>query len=192
MPRPTRRKTKSITACETCYERKTRCELVTELGCHRCQVLRINCSLGQATTLIEGTAATPTRSGPGATLTSGDLTDAQILADLRDRVIQMQTQLHDLSRPASSSRLDGGTISRTSLDHTPPAEPSVSLEIDPQIDASTPMAGLQRVGPAVPLDRCTVSELINDALGIRFDVKIKDPISSGILSEADYRRVWQR
>ena len=197
MPRPTRRKTKSVTACETCYERKTRCELVTELGCHRCQVLRITCSLrpdrGSLEGIISARNATVTAGTRlGLTTTSSNLTEAQVLADLRDRVIQMQTQLNDLSRQGSASRRDSRTTSGIPIDPAASAEQSSALEIDLELDASTPMAGLQRVGAAVSLERCTVSGLINEALGITFDARMKGPVSSGILSEVEYHRVWQR
>jgi hypothetical protein len=51
----TRRKkrTKTSIACEACQTRKSRCELVTQRGCHRCAVLGTVCSLvgsGRAST----------------------------------------------------------------------------------------------------------------------------------------------
>jgi hypothetical protein len=40
-----RRRIRHSVACEACKVRKSRCELVTAAGCHRCSVLRTPCSL---------------------------------------------------------------------------------------------------------------------------------------------------
>jgi hypothetical protein len=39
------KRSKISNACDACQRRKSRCELVTDSGCHRCRVLRTQCSL---------------------------------------------------------------------------------------------------------------------------------------------------
>lgn len=46
-PSSKRRRIRHSVACEACKVRKSRCELVTAAGCHRCSVLRTHCSLAR-------------------------------------------------------------------------------------------------------------------------------------------------
>jgi len=48
-----------VTACTQCVKRKSRCELVTDAGCHRCVVLQTDCSLRGSNI---GTSSTPAAS----------------------------------------------------------------------------------------------------------------------------------
>ena len=50
-----RKRTKCLAACESCQIRKSRCDLLTARGCHRCSVLGIECSLN----LIVGVGSGP-------------------------------------------------------------------------------------------------------------------------------------
>lgn len=46
-PAAKRKRTKVSNACQQCQSRKSRCELVTASGCHRCRVLGTDCSLAR-------------------------------------------------------------------------------------------------------------------------------------------------
>jgi hypothetical protein len=55
-----RRRIRHSVACDACKVRKSRCELVTAAGCHRCSVLRTPCSLTvTGTTSDKGSTSTP-------------------------------------------------------------------------------------------------------------------------------------
>ena len=55
-----RRRIRHSVACDACKVRKSRCELVTAAGCHRCSVLRTPCSLTiTGSTSDKGSTSTP-------------------------------------------------------------------------------------------------------------------------------------
>lgn len=77
-----------VTACTQCVKRKSRCELVTEAGCHRCVVLQTDCSL-RGTVPIAG----PSRST--AQSVAGDSPET-IGSELNSRLERIEDRLDKL------------------------------------------------------------------------------------------------
>jgi hypothetical protein len=67
-----RKRTKTSSACEACQHRKSRCELVTNAGCHRCVTLGTPCSFRESSNSdpLEPTPDRGYSEGPGRTISA--------------------------------------------------------------------------------------------------------------------------
>jgi hypothetical protein len=77
-----------VTACSQCVKRKSRCELVTEAGCHRCVVLQTDCSL-------RGTVPIAGPSYSSAQSVSGESPE-QVGSELQARLERIEDRLDRL------------------------------------------------------------------------------------------------
>jgi hypothetical protein len=103
---PPRKKSKVVTACTQCVKRKSRCELVTEAGCHRCVVLQTDCSLRgsnigigstPAASFVYGGAALPPsgRESPDRDRLGGEFhSRLDRIEDRLDQLLDSRPQLH--------------------------------------------------------------------------------------------------
>lgn len=104
--------TKVAKACSACRRRKTRCEFITENGCHRCQLLKTPCSLA---TEFRADHSVPNRYTPYPTQSQAERASRiyPALAPISHHSISTGTGFQDLSAFAGRH---GGTSGQSDSD----------------------------------------------------------------------------
>lgn len=161
---PARGKRKKLsTACDACQKRKSRCEMVTSKGCHRCRTLGTICSRAggeEARRDPHADGFTGRSRSPSAVQAS-----SSALEDLQTRTRRMEGMLSVLLRqsgaahaPASHTILPGRTV----------------------------LSSEEVVGPN---NQSSVG-LANRALNLRRMSYMRDPIALGLISDERWQMVY--
>lgn len=127
------KRSKISNACDACQRRKSRCELVNEMGCHRCRILRTRCSLaGQSIPAQSAEASPPPVHSQGAG--HGDLPLAldrltATIEGLTQRMAAGGESLRSIGRPIGFERNPGSRApgERSSSSHPLQGHTRVSL-----------------------------------------------------------------
>ncbi|KIR51584.1 hypothetical protein I315_06068 [Cryptococcus gattii Ru294] len=164
-PRP-RKRTKPSTACVACQHRKSRCEMLTPEGCHRCRTLRTRCSFILPTASISAPEGCTSRgqSAISVSLEQGQgtgLEENDILRQLDERTKRIE-----------------GLLRRETGARQPPV---IKKDEGLRVERLQPVAG--SVGAAVHLA---------SALCVRSGWTWIDPVESGLLSGDAFEKAHAR
>lgn len=164
-PRP-RKRTKPSTACVACQHRKSRCEMLTPEGCHRCRTLRTRCSFTFPTASISAPEGCTSRGQSAISVSLGQgqgvgLEGNDILRQLDERTKRIE-----------------GLLRRETGARQPPV---IRKDEGLRVERLQPVAG--SVGAAVHLA---------SALCVRSGWTWIDPVESGVLSGDAFEKAHAR
>jgi hypothetical protein len=174
------------TACTQCAKRKTRCDLVTEAGCHRCQVLRTDCSLKQEEVAPVPFTSTTARDRIQLSVSS----ERELRRSYHDRLRSRSPSYYESSGRTGTStaaRLDQVESRLDRLDQLVSggrlgaSRPAVSSTTDEPLD-------WRKMGLLAPL---SISSMAYLAMGLR-QATFEDPVESGTVSRAEWTAIYER
>lgn len=160
---PVGKRKKLSTACDACQKRKSRCEMITSKGCHRCRTLGTTCSRagGEDSCRVPETSGSVKRSNSP----SIDQTSSFALEDLQARTRRMEGMLSLLLRQSGAPY--------------PPASSHTQIETSGSVFQEDERANTQ--SPAA---------VANRALHLRGTSFMRDPITLGLINYEQWEAVY--
>jgi hypothetical protein len=179
------KRTKVTAACGACVKRKSRCELLTEEGCHRCRILGTACSLQQTDvpTGSYGGEASRERSeayGEGEGRETGGRSGKRRVEGeegeewCRSRLEELEARLQVVE-----SELESRRPRSVSLPPLGTGERLLTRRESPSTTTTVQDESLGRVMIKHPAPYTAIPELV----GVDFETGWYDPIQRGLINE---------
>lgn len=205
-----RPRTKGLAACTQCRTRRSKCDLIDELGCHRCKQLDSQCSFRGVNVSAERPRESVISTVIPSSPTNRNDENGQTVTALAEKIAALERQLSDVQRTValSSGTCEPDTyISGPAFDYSISTGPSSSEPNPlPSVHDTSPATNLQR--QSIPVEsRKKESDrdetwfrtwadpekfgLINRGMQGKEEMGLRDPIVEGIVSESQAEIMYQ-
>lgn len=164
---PRNKRKKVAFACDACQQRKSRCEMVTSAGCHRCRLLGTRCTKGGEVSRLEKVLSPGEVSNPTSQPTES-ATTASVTESMAEEIRQMRLQM---------GRMEGilNTLASRKL------APVVRVETEAGHDVEAAVPGME-----------SAEIFVNRALLSSRPPDIIDPVHSGLLSVEQWSWIYDK